>query len=160
LRSLVLAGVSGLVDRLRSDFDFEVTTRYARTREQFDTALAELETRGEQGQAVLLWPSDHPELVLLTRPASAAPPPAIPSDRDPSWRALDVVLADYTIVRPLLDVNRLHAEDAISYTRDAHDAIQQVRSGAADLAVLVNPTRVEQVAAVALAGERMPEKST
>jgi uncharacterized protein (DUF1015 family) len=26
--------------------------------------------------------------------------------------------------------------------------------------VLVNPTRVEQVAAVALAGERMPEKST
>ena len=38
--------------------------------------------------------------------------------------------------------------------------IQQVRSGTADLAVLVNPTRVDQVAAVALAGERMPEKST
>ena len=54
----------------------------------------------------------------------------------------------------------LHAEDAIAYTRDAHDAIQQVRSGAADLAVLVNATRVDQVAAVALAGERMPEKST
>ena len=36
--------------------------------------------------------------------------------------------------------------------------IHAIRLG--DLAILVNPTRVEQVAAVALAGERMPEKST
>jgi uncharacterized protein (DUF1015 family) len=71
-----------------------------------------------------------------------------------------VVLLDYTIARPLLAAHQLHAEDAITYIRDADEAVRQVRSGAADLAVLVNPTRVEQVAAVALAGERMPEKST
>ena len=120
--------------------------------------LAELRVRGDQGQAVVLG-RRTPELVLLTGRRSLAAG-AIPGDRDPSWQALDVVLLDYTIVRPLLASRSLHAEDAISYTRDAHDAVEQVRSGAADLAVLVNPTRVEQVAAVALAGERMPEKST
>ena len=97
---------------------------------------------------------------MLTRPAGAPPPAAVPDDRDASWQALDVVLVDHAIVRPLLVEQSLHAEDAISYTRDAHDAVAQVRRGAADLAILVNPTRVEQVAAVALAGERMPEKST
>ena len=71
-----------------------------------------------------------------------------------------MVLLDHTIVRPLLAAHQLHAEDAITYIRDADEAVRQVRSGAADLAALVNPTRVEQVAAVALAGERMPEKST
>jgi uncharacterized protein (DUF1015 family) len=70
------------------------------------------------------------------------------------------VLIDYTIVHPLLAAQSLHAEDAIAHTRDAQDAVQQVRSGAYDLAILVNPTRVDQVAAVALAGVRMPEKST
>jgi uncharacterized protein (DUF1015 family) len=150
--------VSDLVDRLRDDF--EVTIREARTTEALGAALAELRALGERGQAVGLWPPENSDLVLLTRPAGAAPPASIPSDRDASWQALDVVLVDHTIVRPLLEAQSLHAEDAITYTRDAHDAIQQVRGGAADLAVLVNPTRVEQVAAIALAGERMPEKST
>jgi uncharacterized protein (DUF1015 family) len=151
--------VSALVDRLGSDF--EVALLDGQTSDDLDAALAELRARGEHGQAVLIRPPECPELVLLTRPAGTPLPAAIPSDRDPSWQALDVVLVDYTIVRPLLASQSLHAEDAISYTRDAHDALQQVLRGeTADVAVLVNPTRVEQVAAVALTGERMPEKST
>ena len=71
-----------------------------------------------------------------------------------------MVLVDFTIVRPLLAARSLHAEDAISYVRDAHTAVTKVRTGAADLTILVNPTRVDQVAAVARAGERMPQKST
>jgi uncharacterized protein (DUF1015 family) len=147
-----------LVDQLQSDFDVEI--REGKTAEQIDAALAELRVRGEQGQALALYPPEDSEIVFLTRPAAAAPLSTIPGDRDRSWQDLDVVLLDYAIVRPLLEAYSLHAEDAIVYTRDAHDAVQQVRRGAADLAVLVNPTRVEQVAAVALAGERMPEKST
>jgi uncharacterized protein (DUF1015 family) len=119
-----------------------------------------LRARGEHGQALALFPPEDSEVVVLTRPADAPLPAAIPADHDISWQSLDVVLLDYTIVRPLLAAHNLHAEDAIAYTRDAEDAIRQVRSGAYDMAILVNPTRVDQVAAVALAGERMPEKST
>ena len=147
-----------LVDRLGSDF--EVSLLDGKTADDLDAALAQLRTAGERGQAVGLYPPEDSEFVLLTRPAGAALPAAVPSDHDGSWQSLDVVLVDHTIVQPLLTEHGLHAEDAVSYTRDAHDAIQQVRSGVADVAVLVNPTRVDQVAAVALAGERMPEKST
>jgi uncharacterized protein (DUF1015 family) len=150
---------SALVDRL--DGDYAVTTfPEVLTDELLDSALAELRSRGEQGQAVGLFPPEDSEVVLLTRPRGAPPPASLPSDRDPSWQSLDVVLVDFTIIRPLLAEHGLHAEDAIVYTRDAHDAVRQVRSGTSDLAVLLNPTRVDQVAAVALAGERMPEKST
>jgi uncharacterized protein (DUF1015 family) len=147
-----------LVGRLGADFN--VTIFEAPTDELLDSALAELRKRGAEGQAIALFPPEDSEVVLLTRPSSAGPLPALPADRDASWRALDVVLADYAIVRTLLAEHALHAEDAITYIRDAHEAVAKVRSGAADLAILLNPTRVDQVAAVARAGERMPEKST
>ena len=147
-----------LVERLGGDF--EVAIRPAGTPRELDAVLAELRSGAQRGQSVGLVRAGKSEVIVLTRPAGAAPPPAIPADRDASWRALDVVLVDFTIVRPLLAARSLHAEDAVSFTRNAHDAVEQVRSGAADLAMLLNPTRVDQVAAVARAGERMPEKST
>jgi uncharacterized protein (DUF1015 family) len=146
-----------LVERLRGDFDVDVRPNGGN--ERFDAALDALRERGVRGQAVALLPHNGESVFILSRPAGA-PLDVIPRERDVSWRSLDVVLVDYAIVRPLLAAQSLHAEDAIVYTRDAHDAVAQVKGGAADLAVLVNPTRVDQVEAVALAGERMPEKST
>jgi uncharacterized protein (DUF1015 family) len=151
--------LDGLTDRLSGAFSVE-TRPSVLDEAALDAALSELRTRGEHGQAVALVRSGSPEVDLLTHPAGSPPQAALPSDRDASWQALDVVLVDFTIVRPLLAARSLHAEDAITYIRDAHEAVSRVRSGAADLAILVNPTRVEQVAAVARAGERMPEKST
>jgi uncharacterized protein (DUF1015 family) len=52
------------------------------------------------------------------------------------------------------------ADDSIQYTRDEAAALAAVASGEAHLALFQNPPRVEQVQAVALAGERMPQKST
>ena len=146
--------VGPLVDGMRGTFEIET-----RPSEPLAAALTALQERGSHGQALALVPRSG-DIVLLTRPHGAPFPAAIPADRDVSWQALDVVLLDHTIVRPLLAAHQLHAEDAISYVRDAEEAVRQVQNGTADLAVLVNPTRVEQVAAVALAGERMPEKST
>jgi uncharacterized protein (DUF1015 family) len=48
----------------------------------------------------------------------------------------------------------------IAYTKDPHDAIARVASGKAAAAFLVRPTRIDQLAAVATAGDVMPEKST
>ena len=46
------------------------------------------------------------------------------------------------------------------FTRDSGEAAAMVDSGKADCAFIVNPTRVTDIMAVALAGERMPQKST
>ena len=46
------------------------------------------------------------------------------------------------------------------YARDTEEALAMVRSGEWDAAFLMRPTPVEQVRAVAAAGENMPPKST
>jgi len=52
------------------------------------------------------------------------------------------------------------SEHSVIYTKDDHEAIDMVHRGGQPAAVLLNPTKVEEVRAVAAAGERMPHKST
>jgi uncharacterized protein (DUF1015 family) len=56
-------------------------------------------------------------------------------------------------------VDRLGRE-GISYTADWDEAVRAVDSGEAEVAVLMRPTRIEDVFAVAQRGETMPQKST
>jgi uncharacterized protein (DUF1015 family) len=56
-------------------------------------------------------------------------------------------------------VDRL-GHEGISYTPDWQAAVRAVDSGDAEVAVLMRPTRIEDVFAVALRGETMPQKST
>jgi hypothetical protein len=56
-------------------------------------------------------------------------------------------------------VDRL-GHEGISYTPDWQEAVRSVDSGEAAVAVLMRPTRIEDVFAVAQRGETMPQKST
>jgi uncharacterized protein (DUF1015 family) len=56
-------------------------------------------------------------------------------------------------------VDRL-GHEGISYTPDWQEAVGAVDSGTAKVAVLMRPTRIEDVFAVAQRGETMPQKST
>ena len=56
-------------------------------------------------------------------------------------------------------VDRL-GHEGISYTPDPEEAVRAVDSGEAEVAVLMRPTRIEDVFAVAQRGETMPQKST
>jgi len=48
----------------------------------------------------------------------------------------------------------------VTYTTNAVEALQEVSDGEAELAFLLNPTSVDQVWQVAMAGLAMPQKST
>jgi uncharacterized protein (DUF1015 family) len=52
------------------------------------------------------------------------------------------------------------ADGRLTYTRSTDEAIGRVRSGAAGAAILVRPTRLDDLAAVANASDVMPQKST
>jgi uncharacterized protein (DUF1015 family) len=54
----------------------------------------------------------------------------------------------------------VQASEYVSYTRDAAAAVAAVRDGSAQVALLLNPTPPASVRDVALAGDRMPQKST
>ena len=72
-------------------------------------------------------------------------------------RALDVARVETLVVKPLLRADA--STPTLAYTADAREAFASVRQGVST-AVLLNPTRVEQVFAVADAGDVMPPKST
>jgi uncharacterized protein (DUF1015 family) len=59
-----------------------------------------------------------------------------------------------------LDPEAQRAGDRIAYTRDADEAVGRVRAGEADAAFLVRPPSFAQMREAALAGERMPPKTT
>jgi uncharacterized protein (DUF1015 family) len=56
-------------------------------------------------------------------------------------------------------VDRL-GQEGLTYTPDWHEAVRAVDKGDAEVAVLMRPTRIEDVFAVAKRGETMPQKST
>ena len=80
----------------------------------------------------------------------------IPHTPDPA--ELDVTLVQVTIINKLFKVETL--ADHISYTSYDADAVAHVKNGADRVAILMNPTRVQQVLDVAMSGSVMPQKST
>jgi len=59
-----------------------------------------------------------------------------------------------------LDAEKVREQTNLRYLRDAQKAVEQVRSGEADIAFLTKPVTMEQLKEVAFAGEVMPQKST
>jgi len=77
-------------------------------------------------------------------------------------RGLDLAILHSAILEDRLGIDpaSIATDDALAYTRSEADAIRAVASGDAKAAILVRPTRLEQLAAVASAGDVMPQKST
>jgi len=75
------------------------------------------------------------------------------------WRDLDVAILHKLIVDRALKPWRME-ETRIEYTPDARAALAACRSGQAQLAVCLQPTPLEAVEQIALAGAAMPHKST
>ncbi len=146
--------VAEIKDRLRDRFEIEEVSftgnTEAETRRRF---LRTLQQRGQTGPVFGLALRGVQAYVLLSL--------------RPEHRSRTV-----TSARDRLDVSILHAqilsrltasdpsEDAILYTKDDDEALDRVRQGTAEAALLLNPTKVSEVQAVAAAGERMPHKST
>ncbi len=81
-------------------------------------------------------------------------PKAGASERD----KLDVSLLQTLVMNKLCP--KESDQHALIYTKDDHEALDLVAQGKATAALLLNPTKVSEVRAVAGAGERMPHKST
>ncbi len=99
-------------------------------RDDVEAALAELEEMPYETAAALVYDKDGARLVATGEPI------------------LDVEL-----------VGRL-GHEGISYTADWKEAVQAVDCGAAEVSVLMRPSRIDQVFAVAREGRVMPQKST
>jgi uncharacterized protein (DUF1015 family) len=77
-------------------------------------------------------------------------------------QSLDVVQLHKCLLESALGISEEATRDQknISYVRDAGEALARVREGAANMAFLLNPVRMQQVQDIAFAGEVLPQKST
>jgi uncharacterized protein (DUF1015 family) len=124
-----------------------------------DALLKELAEAGEAAPSFIVYTAKQAWLLSANERGRARMTESGHSD---AWNRLDIAVA-HTLL--LEDVLGLNAEDMtagtyIRYTRDAQQALEAVQKGEAQLALLLNPTRVRQVCDVANADDKMPQKST
>jgi len=83
-------------------------------------------------------------------------------DHCDAYRGLDVAVLHSMILEPLfgIDKENMANQKNLRYTRSTAEAVSEVENHSAQAAFILNSTRVRQIKDVALAGEKMPQKST
>lgn len=125
-------------------------------REELDDSF-HIEPAGTQGIGM----ADALGRVTL-RPKDPAALKPLFADKPPLWDTLDVAILHVAILERHLgiDEQKLCEEANVTYWREPEKALEQVRTGKAQLAFFLNPTLVAAVKAIADARSRMPQKST
>ncbi len=118
-----------------------------------------LREAGRMGTALLAVAADR--VFLLDRPK-----PVSPEISTTAWslrqQSLDVVQLHKCLLEGVLGISEeaIREQKNVRYIRDIGESMAQVRSGAANVAFLMNPARMAQVRDIAFAGEVLPQKST
>ncbi|RJX21932.1 MAG: DUF1015 domain-containing protein [Desulforudis sp.] len=137
---------------------FEVTPASVEP-ENFTLFLDDLETRGKGSFG--LYTGDGCLFVLSLKPGADLDG-LMPADKSLAWRRLDVTILHSLILEKYLGIGSAERTDEglIRYTREEAGALEKVDRGEFAFAFFMNPTGVDELVAVAEAGEKMPQKST
>jgi uncharacterized protein (DUF1015 family) len=98
---------------------------------------------------------------LLTLRSEADMDTLLP-DKSAAYRRLDVSILHHLVIDKLLGIAmKTHKQGLnIEYIKEADEADRRVHDSVAEVVFFMNPTKVQEVKAVATAGERMPQKAT
>ncbi len=137
------------------------------TVQEFDSSeglsgfMDELARRGRKKHVFGLYTQEK-SLYFLTIKNMNQAKSRMPKEMSDSWKKLDVALLDHLVLSQMLGIKEddRRSQNNINYTRDGEWATARVDDGSHQLAFLLNPTKVQEVVAVAMAGDKMPQKST
>ncbi len=142
---------------LESDFTVEVRTLSENPTRRAREAASTVAEAGRKGVAfgVLLDGGKTFALLQLRNPESHHRSGSLAS-------RLDVSLLQELIVERRLDLseNSPSRDRHLSYIKDPADGLRRLQSGEAQIVLLLNATKLEELRRVASNGERMPQKST
>ncbi len=124
---------------------------------QLEGAMKKAEQAGEKVLGLCL-----PQGAYLLKLRSESVMKELLPDASNAYQLLDVNVLHLLILERFLGIDKENMANQrnLYYTRDAGEAFATVSQGKADCAFLLNATKVEEIADVAAAGEKMPQKST
>ncbi|MCB0863646.1 MAG: DUF1015 domain-containing protein [Solirubrobacterales bacterium] len=98
----------------------------------------------------------------LIRPRDPSSLDDLAGDRSVAYRGLDAAILEKVVFSRILGMSEadVEAKKGLAYAKSIDDAAAAVETGEAQVAFILRPTPIEQVRAVAEAGETMPPKST
>lgn len=164
-KGLVVLPTHRLVKNLES---FDSAAFIAKIAEYFDvteTPVSELADAVAAHSSELhvfgLNTSDGRSCVLKLKP-EIKPEQVIETPGSDALKRLDVSVLHSMILDKILGIStkQLSAQSNLSYSRDSSETLKSVEQGECQMAFLMNSTRVDEVKAVAAAGDKMPQKST
>ena len=123
---------------------------------------AAIEAQAKAGRAAIGILLPDAAYLATLNVADADIPALIPGDQSHAAKRLPVTLLQSLILdqRLGIDTAALAAGGAVAYTRDAAEAARRVQDGEYQAAFLLGRPTAEDVRAVSLAGDKMPQKST
>ena len=122
--------------------------------------MQELESRGKKHRVFGMYSGKDIFFLELKNPEQASK--LLPDNKSAAWEKLDVALLDNIILDQLLGINdqKRRSQENLAYTRSEEWLMEQIDNRNYQLGFLLNPTRVEEIIAVAQARDKMPQKST
>ncbi len=123
--------------------------------------FTDMKERGEEEHIFGMYLGND-EYLLLTLKGEDVLDRLITNSRHPSWKKLDVTILHTLLIDKVLGISEknLTEQKNITYTISGDEAIKDVKAGKYQIALFLNPTKIEEVKDVAAAGEKMPQKST
>ncbi|MCK4335330.1 MAG: DUF1015 domain-containing protein [Candidatus Aenigmarchaeota archaeon] len=151
-----------LIDRLKQNFDietieFEETNEKGRKGEMFKKMKSEKHSFG-------MYLGDNRYFVFTLKDEGVMDKKV--KDCSNPWKRLDVSVLHTLVLEDLLgiDTTKPEKQHHVEYVKDTKDAVDEcvakVKNGESQIALFMNPTRIEEVEEVAENGDKMPQKST
>ncbi len=115
----------------------------------------------EQGKKAFAMYSGNDSFKLLVLKNESAVKEVMP-DMSDSYCGLDVSVLHTLVLEKIFGIDKENMANQINltYTKTVDEAISSVDSGKANCSFILNPTKVSEIRDVALAREKMPQKST
>ena len=100
--------------------------------------------------------------LLVMKKEAAAKISQMNEGKSDAYKGLDVTVLHSLVLENILGIDKENMARQINlkYTRDKDEAIAAVKDGKANCSFIINATKVDEIKQVALANEKMPQKST
>lgn len=127
-----------------------------------EVGLEDVAPAGEEGVGVFGYVDRHSRRPFRLRLRETGELDAALAGRSEAYRRLDAAILEALVFKGVLGMSEedVARQRGVGYAKGVDEAMDRLDAGAFDAAFLLRPTPVEQVRAVAAAGETMPPKST